>query len=78
MIRAEATRIVAWLEAHRETEGAFPGDLVAFEFRRPWVRAHVSYEGHQERDDFDLRYFVGTPSTSHWYERGEGWAYYPD
>jgi hypothetical protein len=72
-VHREAQRIVDFATAQKRATGAYPADLNGYAFRDAGVRALITYDG-----GTDVSYSVGTPSTSHWYEEGQGWLYYPD
>jgi hypothetical protein len=73
-VHSEAQRMVDYLGAQKSATGNYPADLSGYTFRDGGICEFVRYEG----DGLHVWYSVGTPSTSHWYEEGEGWLYYPD
>lgn len=77
-LRQEAAAIVGYAYEHHLTTGEFPPDLEGYESRRPQLMRFVGYEADSDRSGFFLHYWVGTPSTSHWYSPASGWGYYPD
>lgn len=56
------------------------GDLVApFKeggYQQGPIKEHISYR--RRPQTFRVSYHIGTTSTSHWYDHGEQWQYYPD
>ncbi|MEM9378350.1 MAG: hypothetical protein AAGB93_00275 [Planctomycetota bacterium] len=79
LVRHEASRIVAFAYEAKAQSGAFPSDLVAFEYERPSVARYIQHYGTDaQAGGFMVTYCVGTPTTSHWYTPNGGWQYYPD
>ena len=76
LIHQDATAIVDFAERTRIETGEFPLDLTAYEFRHPSIKRYIQY-CHQPQT-FRVSYHIGTTSTSHWYNHGEPWQYYPD
>jgi hypothetical protein len=78
LIRRESQRIVAFVEAEEETTGQFPTDLTGYRFSYPRLAGRIHYTRLRQPGSFQVTYYVGTPSTSHWYTPEGGWGYYPD
>jgi len=76
LIHQDAVAIVDFAERTRIETGEFPVDLTAYEFRHPSIEGYIHYR--HERQTFQVSYHIGTTSTSHWYDHGEQWQYYPD
>lgn len=72
-VHREAQRIVDYATAQKSATGTYPADLTGYTFRDGGVREFITYDGSTR-----VVYSVGTPGTSHWYEEGQGWLYYPD
>jgi hypothetical protein len=78
-VQAEATRIVAFAFEQKAKSGSFPSDLSGYAFRDAATAPYFQGYGLSKREDaFTVRYYIGTPSTSHWYSSKTGWGYYPD
>ena len=80
-VQAEVARIVTYVYERRLRTGAYPEDLAAYRFRKPWVARFVqTYTAFEDEDGagFALIYRVGSPNASHWYSSRNGWGYYPD
>ncbi|MEM9799414.1 MAG: hypothetical protein AAGA20_03745 [Planctomycetota bacterium] len=79
LVRHEASRIVAFAYEAKAETGAFPESLDGYAYERPGVARYVQhYRADEEVGGFCVMYFVGTPTTSHWYTPKGGWQYYPD
>ena len=76
LIHEDAAAIVEFAERTRIESGEFPIDLAAYEFRHASIKGHISYR--RRPQTFQVSYHIGTTSTSHWYDHGEQWQYYPD
>lgn len=77
LLQEETSEIVAWVYRERLRTGEYPPDLSRYRFRRPELRRYIQeYRVGEELGGFMLVYYVGTPSTSHWY--AGGWFYHPD
>ena len=78
-IQTEAARIVAYAYETRLRTGAYPADLTGYTYADPPMRKFIQhYERSSWNGGFQLTYFVGTETASHWYSPDEGWMYYPD
>ena len=66
-VQREADRIVLHLRS-----GAPASSYV---FRDAGTRPFITIA---PRPDTDVSYWIGSPSTSHWYDPKYGWLYYPD
>jgi hypothetical protein len=76
LIHQEATAIVDFAERTKVATGKFPVDLTMHEYRHPSIKRYIRYRPRSQT--FRVRYHVGTTSTSHWYDHGGQWQYYPD
>ena len=76
LIHQESTAIIDFAERHRIEKGEFPIDLATYEFRHSSIKRHIRYR--HESATFRVSYHIGTTGTSHWYDHGEQWEYYPD
>ena len=77
-VGAEASNIVTWAYSERLKTGSFPKDLSDYSFLRPECRKYIQSYDLLNKDRFSVVYYVGTTSTSHWYDSNDGWHYYPD
>ncbi|MBN1125212.1 MAG: hypothetical protein JXA82_09395 [Sedimentisphaerales bacterium] len=75
-LQTEAGRIVAYAYEVRLKEQQFPPDLSGYKYEDETVEKFFSYN--KSEDTFQLTWYVGTKSTSHWYNPKQGWCYYPD
>jgi len=76
-LQDEAHAIVEYVYKTKVQTGSYPQDLSGYKFKNPHLKKHIQ-EYRAEDDDFRLRYYVGTTSTSHSYSPEGGWFYYPD
>ena len=76
LIHQEATAIIDFAEHTRIETGEFPSDLTAYKYRHSSIKRYIQYRHRPQT--FRVSYHVGTTSTSHWYDRGGQWQYYPD
>lgn len=72
---------VRWWRVHREAErivvhlqSGAPGST--YIFRDSGIRPFINIRAPGGKPDVD--YWIGTPSTSHWYDPALGWCYYAD
>ena len=75
-VHGEANRIVEHVEQEKRETGTFPKDLSGYEFGHERVKPQIYYRPNE--DSFHVSYYIGTRSTSHWYDNGGSWMYYPD
>lgn len=78
MLRCEAERIVAYSQHVRAQTGKYPQDLSGYQFAFDSNRMHMDYKEKAWVGGFEISWYVGTPSTSHWYNPRYGWKYHPD
>jgi hypothetical protein len=56
----------------------FITDLTGYRFSYPRLAGRIHYTRLRQPGSVQVTYYVGTPSTSHWYTPEGGWGYYPD
>lgn len=79
MLQHEAHRIVAHMESEFARTGAYPSDLSSYAFAYGFSPERFALgRGDPMADGYSFRWYVTTPTTSHWYSRSGGWGYYPD
>jgi hypothetical protein len=77
LLQEETAGIVSWVYREKLRTGDYPPDLSRYRFLQPELRRYIQeYRVGRDFSGFTLVYYVGTPSTSHWYS--DGWFYYPD
>ena len=77
-LQNEAAEVVAYVYEQRLAAGEYPADLSGYNFENASLAPHFDYTRIGEDCEFRVRYFVGTPNTSHSYCPAFGWSYYPD
>ena len=77
-VRAEAERLVDQAYEARFDRGEFPASLDFYRPRAQSAMRFIRYKPGDTGDAFEVSYWVGTRSTSHWYDSDSGWHYYPD
>lgn len=80
-VHREAQRIVNYAIATKAATGNYPTTLTGFTFRDPGTIPFIAYTANGNGPSggpFCVAYYIGTPSTSHWYEVAGYWQYYPD
>lgn len=76
-LQKETKAIVEYVYEIKARTGSYPQDLSGYTFKNPHLEKHIQrYD--IRGNEFTLSYYVGTTGTSHWYDSGSGWDYYPD
>ena len=77
-LKEEAANLTAYLYEQKISNNDFPKNITGYEFTSPGLKKYFNYT--QKADDqFALSYYVGTPTTSHFYNSDtKKWGYYPD
>ena len=76
-VQTEALDVNTYLQNYYEENGVFPEDLSGFVTESGGALSTcIAYT--REKESYVLTYFVGTPTTSHFFRPRDGWNYYPD
>lgn len=77
-LKEEAANITAFLYEQKNDNAIYPKDLSEYVFAFPELRKNFNYN-QESANQFRLYYYVGTESTSHFYNSDtKKWGYYPD
>jgi len=76
IIHEEIFAIVHHVDSQKKENGKYPVTLDNYEFRRPWIREHVSYSTTEGK--YRISYFMDNSGTGYWYYSDTGFGYYPD
>ncbi len=77
-LKEEAADISAYLYEQKIDTSLYPKDLSGYIFTFPKLRNNFSYN-QESGNQFTLHYYIGTESTSHFYNSDtKKWGYYPD
>lgn len=78
-LQEEAGKVVSYLYDVRLRTGEYPADLSSYSFHDPGLRPFFQeYRRGADLGGFGLYWYVGTPSTSHFYQPRQGFGYYAD
>jgi hypothetical protein len=78
MLNIEVKRMVRYVEDGQLQNGAYPADLSQYAFLFESNRDHIQEYKPNSMHGYNIRWYISTPTTSHWYNPVEGWCYYPD
>lgn len=73
-IHKEAQAIVDYAFERKSQTGEYPEDLSGYTFKKEYLKKNI----YGYNDNFHVSYYVGTPSTNHYYYPETGWGYYDD
>jgi hypothetical protein len=76
-VHREAERIVTYVQTTMAATNQPPANLNGYAFRDPSTAAFIGYSP-TAGNSFRVDYWIGTPTTSHWFDRSAGWLYYAD
>jgi hypothetical protein len=90
-LKEEAANITNYVYDYKLEKGVYPKTIANYKFKYPELKQHFRYSTRTKKfqgdkltwiDDpqgFQLSYYVGTTSTSHFYNpKLKQWGYYPD
>ncbi len=78
-LQQEASGVVSYAYETKLATGEFPADLSGYKFGDEGLQPFFQeYRRNLESGGFSLFWYIGTPSTSHYYTPLHGWGYYPD
>jgi hypothetical protein len=76
-VHRESERIVAYVRSVVVSTGQPPSDLKGYTFRDAGAKDFIAYTVNGGM--YQVNYFIGTGTTSHWWNPGAGkWQYYAD
>jgi len=77
-LKEEAANITAYLYEQKIDNAHYPKDLSGYTFAFTELKKNFNYNQTSDKQ-FTLYYYVGTESTSHFYNSNtKKWGYYPD
>lgn len=79
LLKEESANVVNYVYHQHAVFGEYPADLENYEYQNPSLRDQIYFRSRGE-GGFSVGYWVGTPTTSHFYnhEYGPVWRYHPD
>ncbi len=79
LLKEESANMVNFAYEYQLEHGSFPKDVSEYTFKYEGLKKHLHYYYSEHDRSFQVTYWVGTRTTSHFYRPEiDKWCYYPD